>query len=91
MIYGQAEYTYATCFDTRTYSCVLSKLQRKSKTDSVEMMRVLREWTGCQCDLPASFPSTKSSAENYQSWIYKRDGQVMMSKCVSGNLARMDK
>ena len=23
------DYTYATCFDTRTYSCVRSKLERK--------------------------------------------------------------
>ena len=81
MRHSESEHMYATCFDSRTYSCALSKLQRKA--DSAEMMRVLQECTDSQSKMPCSFPSTKASADNCQSWIYKFDGQVMMCKLVS--------
>ncbi len=38
------DYTYGTCFDTRTYSCL--RYKQRLKADSEEMMTMIKELTG---------------------------------------------
>jgi hypothetical protein len=77
------EHKYATCFDTRTYSCAKPKLQRKA--DSIEFMHMIQECT----DTPKSnfdqqsWPSTKELTDGSKSWIYKENRKVMLCKDVS--------
>lgn len=74
---------YATCFDTRTYSCIRPKLLRKA--DSPDMMQMITECTGGALSLfpPVAWPSTNDMTEQSKSWIYQKDRKVMISKWVS--------
>lgn len=77
------EHKYATCFDTRTYSCIRPKLRRQA--DSPDMMQMITECTsGAQSYFPCvAWPSTNDMTEQSKSWIYKKDRKVMISKRVS--------
>jgi hypothetical protein len=77
------EHKYATCFDTRTYSCAQTKLQRKA--DSVEFMAMIQECTNEPKSTfdEQSWPSTKELTECSKSWIYQENRKVMLCKEVS--------
>jgi hypothetical protein len=77
------DYKYATCFDTRTYSCILPKLRRKA--DSADMMQMITECTDgpLSCLPRVAWPSTNDMTEQSKSWIYQKDKNVMISKWVS--------
>jgi hypothetical protein len=77
------EHKYATCFDTRTYSCAQPKLQRKA--DSVEFMAMIQECTNTPKSTfdEQSWPSTKELTEWSKSWIYQENRKVMLCKEVS--------
>jgi hypothetical protein len=82
------DYQYATCFDTRTYSCAQPKLQRKA--DSQDFMNMIQECT----DAPKSrfnsktWPSTNELTEDSKSWIYQKDRKVMLSLPVESVIER---
>jgi len=75
-------HNFATCFDTRTYSCAQSKLQRKA--DSQEFMDMIVECTGTpQSNFDRrNWPSTNNASENTQSWIYRDAAKVLLEKQV---------
>jgi hypothetical protein len=74
------DYTYATCFDTRTYSYVRPRLERKA--DSADMMQMIQQCTN-ETQSCFTWPSTTELTEHSKSWIYKIDRNVMISKWVS--------
>jgi len=79
------EHKYATCFDTRTYSCAQPKLQRKA--DSKEFMHMIQLCTG-EPKAVFDWASTNEVTENSKSWIYQTDRKVMLSKLVSSNILK---
>jgi hypothetical protein len=82
------EYKYATCFDTRTYSCAQPKKQRKA--DSQDFMTMISECTNTPTSLfdRKIWPSTNELTEQSKSWIYQTDRKVMISKLVSSIIER---
>jgi hypothetical protein len=79
------KYKYATCFDTRTYSCAQPKLQRKA--DSKEFMQMIRECTN-EPKSVFNWPSTNDLKEHSKSWIYQAERKVMLSKLVSPTIVK---
>ena len=61
------EYTYVTCFDTRTYSCLHYK--QRLKADSEEMMRIITKLTGTKKVIP--WPSTNDLTADCNKFILK--------------------
>jgi hypothetical protein len=82
------EYKYATCFDTRTYSCAQPKLQ--DKADSQDFMNMIQECTNTPRSLfdTKAWPSTNELTEQLKIWIYQTDRKVMISKLVSSVIQR---
>jgi hypothetical protein len=82
------DYKYATCFDTRTYSCAQPKLQRKA--DSQDFMNMIQECTDAPKSLFNSkvWPSTNELTEDSKSWIYQKDRRVMLSLPVESVIER---
>ena len=61
------EYTYGTCFDTRTYSCLHYK--QRLKADSEEMMKIITALTGPKRVIP--WPSTNDLTADCNKFILK--------------------
>jgi hypothetical protein len=79
---NMVDHEYATCLDTRTYSCAQPELQRKA--DSQEFMDMIEE---CTDTLKSNFqrqnwPSTDNASKNTQSWIYQDGTKGMLQKEV---------
>jgi hypothetical protein len=88
IIIEEKQYKYATCFDTRTYSCAQPKLQRKA--DSQDFMKMIQECTDAPKSLfdSRTWPSTNELTEDSKSWIYQKDRKVMLSIPVESTIER---
>jgi hypothetical protein len=72
--------TYGTCFDTRTYSCVPTKLTQRA--DSREMMELLKTYSATP-NLSIQWASTSNMKSDCCSWMYEQDRTPMSRNPVT--------